>query len=688
MSVPSLAGLLSVDEALEAVRALDEAGEAWEDAEFRRLLPEGFEGADYVRVGDAYPGGIAVPFDEGKIGPDDVEQGTFPDCFLCASMAALAKRPSAVAALFLNKQPGPSGALAVQFYHSDSGGWRAVVVDDRIPLGGKGKPLFARATRTAQAWPLLVEKAYAKLYGSFASVRGGSLGEALRDLTGCPVLSQAPKDKEPCPSVAVAGTSADKAQAGATGLTANHAFSLVAGHQTPKGLVLQFRDPQAGRKGGSDWKGAFAFGSRVWQDAAVKKAIPGVDPKADAANGRFYCPAADVSKSFESFRAVPALPQAAFGHRWARRLAFGPGTDGGNTASAGFKRNAVVKVSSAAAAVFATLTHADQRGRREGGGAISYPLAGFTLLRAPKACLSSAGDCTPGTLTIGSGAEVVGVPLFQNARDVCAKVPGPPPPRPSSATSAKGAPPAALWDSSYLLVPSTSAPAVHFEYELSLVSTGAFDATLYSTEDLDQQWASSAVDHAWDRSNKGVDGFSASAQWRIDAPAGAADPIDCVVTLRQGGLASSGVKGQHQIAVLVYRGCAGVAAGTPSSHRIGTPVFSNAVEVSQRVTLRPKDFPCTVIPVTSKPGDCGAFSLTVFSPSAAPVAVARTNPAHAPAAPPGQAAATATRTTVVRRTTRGATTAGKPHGKLAPPASFPDARNQCTGVAGLYGGLE
>jgi len=57
-----------------------------------------------------------------------------------------------------------------------------VVVDDKFPCSAKG-PLFSRS-HGPELWVLLLEKAYAKLYGAYDKIEGGFAGEALRDLTG------------------------------------------------------------------------------------------------------------------------------------------------------------------------------------------------------------------------------------------------------------------------------------------------------------------------------------------------------------------------------------------------------------------------------------------------------------------------------------------------------------------------
>ncbi|RHY29935.1 hypothetical protein DYB32_005654 [Aphanomyces invadans] len=62
-----------------------------------------------------------------------------------------------------------------------------VVVDDYIPCGHNGKPVFASFTGSIsrfEIWSMLVEKAYAKLYGGYDVIVGGQDVFALQDLFG------------------------------------------------------------------------------------------------------------------------------------------------------------------------------------------------------------------------------------------------------------------------------------------------------------------------------------------------------------------------------------------------------------------------------------------------------------------------------------------------------------------------
>jgi hypothetical protein len=62
-----------------------------------------------------------------------------------------------------------------------------VVIDDFIPCDAMGTPLFARSSDPNELWPLLVEKAYAKLHRCYQSLIHGSVEYALRDMTGATV---------------------------------------------------------------------------------------------------------------------------------------------------------------------------------------------------------------------------------------------------------------------------------------------------------------------------------------------------------------------------------------------------------------------------------------------------------------------------------------------------------------------
>eukprot|EP00928_Gymnodinium_smaydae_P063627 TRINITY_DN47148_c0_g1_i1.p1 TRINITY_DN47148_c0_g1~~TRINITY_DN47148_c0_g1_i1.p1 ORF type:complete len:555 (+),score=30.37 TRINITY_DN47148_c0_g1_i1:107-1666(+) len=68
-----------------------------------------------------------------------------------------------------------------------------VAVDEAIPVNMAGFPVFAgyepqnRLRIPRGIWPILVEKAWAKLHGNYKSIEYAYASEALRAITGCPV---------------------------------------------------------------------------------------------------------------------------------------------------------------------------------------------------------------------------------------------------------------------------------------------------------------------------------------------------------------------------------------------------------------------------------------------------------------------------------------------------------------------
>ncbi len=62
-----------------------------------------------------------------------------------------------------------------------------VVIDDYFPVKN-GKPVFAQPAGGKQIWVMVLEKCWAKLFGSYANVVGGLPDEVLHAFTSAPVF--------------------------------------------------------------------------------------------------------------------------------------------------------------------------------------------------------------------------------------------------------------------------------------------------------------------------------------------------------------------------------------------------------------------------------------------------------------------------------------------------------------------
>lgn len=114
--------------------------------------------------------------------------GAQGDVWLLAAIAILGEHRGALQQLFDSTEFNPRGRYVVKLFDGIEGRWRRIVVDDRIPCqraAYENSKLFRPiGLQTQELFPLLIEKAFAKLCGSYGRLRGCSTAWALRALTG------------------------------------------------------------------------------------------------------------------------------------------------------------------------------------------------------------------------------------------------------------------------------------------------------------------------------------------------------------------------------------------------------------------------------------------------------------------------------------------------------------------------
>uniref|UniRef100_A0A087XVY0 Calpain catalytic domain-containing protein n=1 Tax=Poecilia formosa TaxID=48698 RepID=A0A087XVY0_POEFO len=156
--------------------------------------------ADLVRVEWVRPSKI-VPkpsFIVDGVSRFDFGQGLVGNCWFLASIGALTFQD------FILKQVVPleqtfdedyCGLFHFRFWRF--GKWVDVVIDDKLPTIN-GQLIFVHSKNPTEFWPALLEKAYAKVCGSYSDMNAGTPVEAMVDFTGgvhmCVQLSEPPAD--------------------------------------------------------------------------------------------------------------------------------------------------------------------------------------------------------------------------------------------------------------------------------------------------------------------------------------------------------------------------------------------------------------------------------------------------------------------------------------------------------------
>ena len=241
------------------------------------------------------------------ISPNDIVQGQLGDCWLLAALATLSERPQLIQNCFLTSSFSYRGKYRIRLYDNKTKAFQIITIDDNIPCDKYGVPIYTGVTAN-EMWPLLLEKAFAKMRGGYANLNGGLPLDAMQTMTGYigeHIFIQNAKDVTDtdrifsllkkchqnqcimaCGSRGVDKTREEGRNTVQGSVVGGHAYSILGVYEprltNHKIRLLRLRNPW----GSFEWKGDWSDNSSKWNDYKGVALEIGKPPDVD--DGVFY----------------------------------------------------------------------------------------------------------------------------------------------------------------------------------------------------------------------------------------------------------------------------------------------------------------------------------------------------------------------------------------------------------------
>mmetsp|Transcript_1109 Transcript_1109/g.1712 ORF Transcript_1109/g.1712 Transcript_1109/m.1712 type:complete len:941 (+) Transcript_1109:1-2823(+) len=198
----------------------------------------------------------------------DMIQGELENGWLLQALAACAMTPHRIYSLFYPKTYNPYGVYSVKLFINEK--WQYVLVDDYIPVR-EGKAIFAHSQDVHEMHVMLLEKAFAKIYGSYCALeQPHTMGEAFVRLTGgdTKTIFVSKMDegvlwdllKEYVIHEWLVGAKTLQKRVQYMGLVSKHAYSVMDVRDTKLGRLVKIRNTW----GNTEWQGDFSDRSSSW----------------------------------------------------------------------------------------------------------------------------------------------------------------------------------------------------------------------------------------------------------------------------------------------------------------------------------------------------------------------------------------------------------------------------------------
>jgi len=263
----------------------------------------------------------------------DIEQGALGDCWFLSAVSVVATRPELIERLFVSDSHGEEhGIYTIAFFKNDY--WHHIVIDDRIPCKPNGGPKYARCKSRNEIWLPLLEKAYAKMHGSYEALDGGVVNDALVDLVGgAPGKHKWTRgqttyefDKDlwkhmvayrnrgslmGCYQIDISNNKERKAGEEPqldNGLVMDHAYGVLDVRYVDRKRLVRLRNPWGHR----EWRGAWSDNSKEWQTYPRIKRLLNFKPADD---GSFWMAFEDFMANFENLDVCQVFPDSWAGKR-------------------------------------------------------------------------------------------------------------------------------------------------------------------------------------------------------------------------------------------------------------------------------------------------------------------------------------------------------------------------------------